>query len=103
MLIPVTHRIVVKPDNLLEEDEVYRSARRAGIEIRGTQREQDAVDTGKVVAFGPTAFKDFGCDNPLSIGDTVVFAKYGGKKVKDGDKEFIVLNDEDIVAIIKKD
>lgn len=102
-LIPVTHRIIVEPDDLLEEDEVYRSARRMGIEITNTKREQEAVDTGKVTAIGPTAFRDFGCECPLAIGDTVVFARYGGKKIKDGDKEFVALNDEDIVAIIKKD
>jgi co-chaperonin GroES (HSP10) len=50
-------------------------------------------------------FKDFGADNPLRIGDRVVFAKYGGKAIFDPDSKikYVALNDEDVIAIVTKE
>lgn len=105
MIIPILHRILVKPDNVLEKDKAFQAAHRLGLEIVGKEldREQGAVDTGVVVDFGPTVFKDFQADNPLFKGTRVVYAKYGGKSVEDTDKQkYVLLNDEDIIAIIKE-
>lgn len=105
MIVPVTHRILVKQLDVRKEDPVFAAARRAGIampEKGQMEREQAAVDRGEVVAFGPTAFKDFGTDNPLKVGDVIVFARHGGKTVQsDDDTKYIVLNDEDVICIIK--
>ncbi len=106
MIIPVAHRILVKQDRLEEKDEKYRSATAAGILIPTLDekdREQAAIDTGTVVSVGKTAFRDFGFEtSPVKPGDLVVFAKYSGKAVVDPETEekFVVLNDEDCVAII---
>src|SRR4030095_1787111 len=97
----VTFRVLVKPDDILEKDERYQAARRIGLEIIGTQkdREQAAVDKGTVVSFGPTAFKDFGVENPVAPGDKIVYAKHAGKEVVDPSTniKYVVINDEDIV------
>lgn len=101
---PILHRILVKPDNVLEKDPTFAAAQRLNMVIAGKEldREQGAVDTGTVVDFGPTVFKDFGSENPLSVGDKVVYAKYGGKTVPDTDNvKYVLLNDEDIIAILK--
>lgn len=109
MIVPVTHRVLVKQLDVYEEDAAFKSARALGIEIpkQGQmEREQAAVDRGEVVAFGPTSFKDFGAENPLKVGDVIVFARHGGKTIRDPDQvddtKYIVLNDEDVIAIIKK-
>jgi co-chaperonin GroES (HSP10) len=102
---PILHRILVEQDSLESTDDTYRRAKAAGIEVVGTeaQREQAAIDTGKVVEVGPTAFRDFGVDaSPIKEGDLVVFAKYGGKAIIDPatKKKYIALNDEDIIAVL---
>lgn len=101
---PILHRILVKPDDIHDKDEAFRKARAAGIEIikEERDREQAAVDTGTVVDFGPTAFKDFGAMNPLKVGDTVVYARYGGKAIVDPatSEKYVALNDEDVIAIL---
>ncbi len=103
----VTFRILVKPENVLERDEAYKAAKRLGLDLSlesKVNREQAAVDQGEVVGFGPLAFRDYGGENPLKIGDTIVYARHAGKKVVDpADKEteFVVINDEDVVAILR--
>jgi len=104
MIKPILHRIIVKQDVLEEKDDLYKRAKAAGLDLDfgEREREQAAIDTGTVVAIGATAFKDFGADEfPISVGDTVVYARYAGKAVTDpaDGKKFIALNDEDIIAI----
>lgn len=107
MIIPSGHRVLVKQDSYEDNDEVFKKARAAGIEIvkdKGV-RFQESVDKGTVVAVGPTAWKDFGNEPWASAGDTIVFAKHAGKKVEDPadkDTHYVVLNDEDVVAVIKE-
>jgi co-chaperonin GroES (HSP10) len=107
MIVPLLHRILVKPDLLEEKDETYRRATASGIVIPNLDersREQAAIDTGKVVSIGSTAFKDFGTDSPIATGDYVVYAKYGGKAVTDPEtsEKFILLNDEDVLGLFKE-
>jgi co-chaperonin GroES (HSP10) len=105
---PVLHRLIVKPDVLEKKDEVFAKAVAAGLDVSfatETQREQAAIDTGQVTAIGETAFRDFGADNPVKVGDYIVFAKYGGKAIVDPDtkEKYIALNDEDVIAILTKE
>jgi co-chaperonin GroES (HSP10) len=106
MIIPVTHRILVKPVDIMDKDEHLRKAKELGLIVHKDEkdREQAAVDEGVVVDFGPTAFLAFDTENPLKKGDTVVYARYAGKVIVDPDDEikYVALNDEDVVAIITK-
>jgi len=107
MIEPVAHRIVVKPYAIEEHDEAYKAAKRMGLDLsleKTVNREQAAVDRGTVVSFGPTVFKDFGTDNPLTIGDEIVYARHAGKQVEDiyTKDKFVIINDEDVVAIFRK-
>ncbi len=107
MIIPCGHRILVQQELYEENDEVFRRARQAGIEIAkdSNTRYQESVDVGIVLLVGPTAWKDFGDMPWASAGDKVYFAKHAGKKVEDPqnkDKHYVILNDEDIVAVIKE-
>lgn len=107
MIKPILHRILVKQDELSDKDKHYKKAHALGIEIVGSEleREQAAVDTGKVVDFGETVFRDFKTKNPLKIGDTIVYARYAGKVIVDPADEvkYVALNDEDVIAIISQE
>lgn len=97
MITPLLHRILIKPEPI-------ETKSKGGIILAvDEKREQAAAEIGIVVSVGLTSFKDYGSDpSLLSKGDKVAFAKYAGKRIKDVDEtEYIILNDEDIVAIIR--
>ena len=105
MLIPVLHRLLVRPAKLEEANQTYKKMKELGLAIAETQdkkREDRAVEIGEVIAVGDTAFKDFGANVLPVVGDTVYYAKYSGKWVKDGEEELLLLNDEDVCCILKK-
>jgi chaperonin GroES len=91
---PLGDRLVVKP---LEEEEVTPS----GIVLPETAKEKP--QKGEVLAVGPGGRDDSGERIPMdvSVGDTVLFAKYGGTEIKlDGDK-LLILRESDILALIE--
>jgi co-chaperonin GroES (HSP10) len=105
MIKPILHRILVKPDNIEDKDEAFNAAKRMGLEIvKGEKdREQAAIDTGTVISFGETVFRDFGVEaSPIKVGDTVVYARYAGKVIEDPEDKvkYVALNDEDVIAIL---
>lgn len=69
------------------------------------QRDQQK---GHIVSVGSMAWKAFDRDDPdwkpwAETGDLVLFSRYGGKTVYDGEIEYRILNDEDVVAIVSED
>ena len=92
----LVHRVILKPYILPK-----KSA--GGIDLSALEDRMQAVNTdkGKVLMFGPKAWKDFGCgEPPVQIGDNVYYSKYGAKVIKDEEtgELFILLNDEDILV-----
>jgi len=77
------------------EDETQMSA--GGIYIPDTAKEKP--QDGKVVAVGPGKLTDEGKRIPmeLSVGDIVVYSKYGGTEFKDGETEYLVLREDDVL------
>ena len=111
----ILHRILVKRDIPEDTDAVKtkKELERMGLttpksvqeEIeRQALRENASMDKGVVVDIGETAFLDYKIESPIKIGDYVSFARFGGKEIVDPDTQetFVVLQDEDIVAIITK-
>jgi chaperonin GroES len=93
-LKPLADRLIVKP---LEEEETTAS----GIVLPETAKEKP--QRGEVLAVGPGSRDDDGNRIPLdvSVGDTVMFAKYGGTEVKiDGD-DLLILRESDVLAIFE--
>ena len=88
---PLGNRIVVEP---LDEEEQVSSG---GIYIPDTAKEKP--QEGKVVAVGPGRMSDDGKRIPMdvAIGDTVVYSKYGGTEYKEGDIEYLVLREDDVL------
>ena len=91
---PVGNRIVVEP----LEDEAEMSS--GGIYIPDTAKERP--QSGRVVAVGPGKLTDDGKRLPMevSVGDVVVYSKYGGTEYKEGDTEYLVLRDDDVLFTI---
>ena len=88
---PLGNRIVVEP---LEGDEQVSAG---GIYIPDTAKEKP--QEGKVVAVGPGRLSDEGNRVPMEVevGDTVVYSKYGGTEYKEGETEYLVLREDDIL------
>ncbi len=94
-LKPLGDRLVVKP---LEDEEVTPS----GIVLPETAKEKP--QKGEVLSVGPGARDDDGkrIEMDVSVGDKVLFAKYGGTEIKmDGDK-LLILRESDVLAILDK-
>lgn len=108
MITVILHRILVKQNKLEETNKDYLKAKSFGLiipEHEDNKRAQAGVDTGIVIAVGPTAFKDFGVSPPIKVGDNVAFARFSGKVIHDpeDDEDYVLLNDEDICVIITGD
>lgn len=64
--------------------------------------DKERPDTGVVVAVGPGKRDDSGKLVPLGVkvGQKVLFSKYGPDEIKIGDKEYYVISESNILAII---
>jgi chaperonin GroES len=88
---PLGNRVVVEPT---EDDEQLSSG---GIYIPDTAKEKP--QEGSVVAIGPGRMSDDGKRIPMEInvGDTVVYSKYAGTEYKEGNTDYLVLREDDIL------
>lgn len=94
-LKPLGDRVVVK---VLESEERTK----AGIVIPDTAKEKP--QKGKVIAVGPgRANEETGQRIPVDVkvGDTIIFAKYGGTEIKLEGEEYLILSERDILAILE--
>ena len=93
---PLADRVVVRP---LTEDELGTKSP-SGIIIPDTVS-KEKPEQGVVVAVGDGVFKD-GSRLPLevSIGDRIMFTKYGYEEVKVGGTEYYVVSESNILAVI---
>ena len=91
---PLHDRILVKR---IEEGEV----RKGGIIIPDTAKEKP--QEGKVIAVGNGKVSDEGKKIPLDVkaGDKILFGKYSGSEVKIDDEEYLIMREEDVLAIIE--
>jgi chaperonin GroES len=58
---------------------------------------------GTVIAVGPGRVTDDGKRQAMEIkvGDTVLFDKYSGSKIKIDDEEYLIIREEDILGIVE--
>lgn len=94
-LKPLGDRLVVKP---VEQEEVTAS----GLYLPETAKEKP--QQGKIIAVGPGARKENGDRVALdvSIDDVVLYAKYSGTTIKLDGKEYLILKESDVLAIVQK-
>jgi len=91
---PLEDRIVVKP---LEAETTTAS----GLVIPDTAKEKP--QEGAVLSVGPGRWED-GNRIPLdvTVGDVVLYSKYGGTEVKYAGEEYLILSARDILAVVAK-
>ncbi|WFR58213.1 co-chaperone GroES [Anaerocolumna sp. AGMB13025] len=92
-LVPLGDKVVLKQ---LVAEETTKS----GIVLPGQAKEKP--QQAEVVAVGPGGVVD-GKEVTMQVksGDKVIYSKYAGTEVKLGDEEFIVVKQNDIVAIVE--
>ncbi len=90
---PLGDRVLVEP---LKEGEVLKG----GIIIPDSAKEKP--QEGTVIALGTGKIDDDGKVVPFNVkkGDLVLMPKYGGTEVKMGGKEYQIMREEDILAVI---
>lgn len=93
-LKPLGDKVVVE---IIDEPQTTAS----GIVLPDTAKEKS--QRGRVVAVGPGKVLENGEREPMDVkvGDTVVFAKYGGTELDLGGKELMILSLRDIHAIVE--
>lgn len=94
MLKPLGNRVVL---DISEKEEVSKS----GIIL--TESAKEKPSQGKVVAVGEGKRTDDGqrITPEVKEGDTVVFAQYAGSEVKDGETTYLILSEDEILAILQ--
>lgn len=90
---PLGDRVVVKPEAKEEKSAM-------GIIIPDSAK-QDAPSKGTVVAVGPGRFEDGNhVAVAVSVGDSVLFSKYGYDEVKIDGTEYYILSESSILAVL---
>ena len=94
-LKPLADRIIVQA---LEAEEVTAG----GIVLPDAAKEKPTK--GKVLAIGPGKLLDNGKTVPMEVktGDVVYYARYGGTEVKVGTEEYVILRQDDVLAVVEK-
>ena len=93
-LKPLADRIVVKQ---IEAQEKTKS----GLVLPDTAKEKP--QEAKVIAVGTGRLLDDGAVKALEVknGDRVLYGKYSGTEVSVGGEDYLILREEDVLAIVK--
>jgi chaperonin GroES len=94
-LKPLGDRLIVKG---LEAEETTSG----GIVLPDSAKEKP--QQGKVLAIGPGKLLDSGKTVPMEVkvGNVIYYARYGGTEVKVGGEEYVILRQDDVLAIVEK-
>ncbi len=96
-------KVAIKPleDRIVVQAVEAETTTASGIVIPDTAKEKP--QEGTVLAVGPGRFED-GARVPLdvTVGDRVLYSKYGGTEVKYNGEEYLVLSARDVLAVIEK-
>ncbi|MBL7166446.1 MAG: co-chaperone GroES [Dehalococcoidales bacterium] len=90
-LQPMADRLVVRP---IEREEKTKG----GIFLPDTAKEKP--QEGEILAVGPGRLNDDGerVAMDVSVGDIVIYAKYGGTEIKIDEEDLVILRESDILA-----
>jgi chaperonin GroES len=93
---PLHDRVLLKR---IEEKETIKG----GIIIPDTAKEKPME--GQVISAGPGKILEDGKRSPMDVkaGDRVLFGKYAGTEIKIDDEEFVIMREEEILAVLVKE
>jgi chaperonin GroES len=94
-LQPLGDRVVLQRDDTEERTS-------GGIVLPDTAKEK--LNRGRVLAVGPGKLLKSGqrVEPQVKVGDHVLFSKYAGDEFKVGEEEYVLLREEDILAVVEK-
>ena len=94
-LRPLGDRVVVRPA-------ARKETTRSGVVMPGTSKVRP--QRGEVIAVGRGRTSDEGqrIAIDIAVGDTVIFAKYGGTEFTLDREELLILGEQDILAIVSE-
>lgn len=96
--------MTLKPlqDRVLIERVDSEKVTAGGIVIPDTAAEK--ADQGVVLAVGPGKYDEHGVLHAVAVqsGDRVLFGKFAGQTVKVDDKEYLILREDDVIAVVVK-
>ena len=95
--------VSIKPleDRIVIQQVEAETTTASGLVIPDTAKEKP--QEGEVVAVGPGRFNEDGDGRipmDVSVGDKVIYSKYGGTEVKHGGEEYLILSARDILAVV---
>ena len=92
---PLHDRVVVKRQEQKEQI-------RGGIIIPDTAKEKP--QEAEVIAVGPGKINDDGKRSPMDVkaGDRILVGKYSGSEIKLDDVEYVILREDEILAVLEK-
>ena len=93
-------KIIPAPGHILVEPKKTEKQTASGIVLPDSHEEK--TQQGKVLAIGTTLVTDYGTkkESPCKVSDQVVYKEWGGSEYKDGEKEYMILKFDDIMATI---
>jgi co-chaperonin GroES (HSP10) len=101
MIVVTGCRVLVQPLKLEELDETIARAKAIGLTMLDIdeRKARTATEKGRVLQLGPKVNADY--TEGAAVGDIIGFTKFGGKFVKDGEEDLLIINDEDVICIFK--
>ena len=92
-LTPLGDRVILK-------QEVAEEVTKSGIVLPGQAKEKP--QQAEVIAVGPGGMVDGNeVEMNVKVGDQVIFSKYSGTEVKLEEEEYIIVKQNDILAIVE--
>lgn len=93
-LKPLNDRVIVKPKDAIEKS-------KGGVILPDTASKEKPIE-GTVIAAGPGKLTDEGKRTPLEVkkDDNIIFSKYAGTEIKVEEESYLILREEDILAIV---
>ncbi len=97
MLIPIGLLYLVRPEKVAE-----MTKGKILLPEHVRDRMQVSITYGEVIAVGDCVWSDYPEIKIIpKVGDKVLFAKYAGAEVEEENINYRILNDKDILAIVK--
>lgn len=92
-VLPLGSRVLIKPFKSEAKEETTST----GLYLPNNVLNKNAeIIKGEVVAIG-----SYGCDSDMKNGDMVLFGKFGPTEIKIKDEDYLIVNQEDILATYK--
>ena len=86
---PIGERVLLKP---IKKEEKTKS----GILLSSKSSNTDTKNQAEVIALGKGEKLD-----GIKVGDKVIFNKFSGNEIEDGDIKYLIVNADDILAVIE--